>query len=375
VRAIARPHPTLALAATTLRPVRDCLTEHVRCAPQSSALTVSIAITWALLTGCGETPSGPLGRALPDTLPDNPFQQPDLLGTRLDDGFAEQVVWIPGSQRVVYVVRTHLDPDSGGDLRIADVVTGAVATLDTASPGGPATGSLAVSPDGDAVYYVAVKAPTVGVLRRLTLSTRTRTDLRPGFAYHLALNASGDRLAYVPGNSVLARDSVMVRDLTRGTDSLAARGYGIGGFSPDGNELLYDSSGSYRRLGLANHQAMPVPEIPVVPYGVAWTPRGIQYVFDTYVHDIDRRDSLAFWGNQDTRWSADGEYVVGWIWECIDFGCAQSRSELHVASRLTRRILVAARISHCASGGVALSFDARLLAYSVCDHVYWAPRP
>ena len=326
--------------------------------PLKSQVLPLASLAMLVLAGCHDS-----------TGPDNPFNDPNVLGTAVQPVTADFLGWVPGTSRIAYVTYPS---NVLGFLDIPADTTSLRADTACVARGTWGEASWVTSPDGSQAYYIECGG-IVAPLRRLTLATGTYTTLRQGVSGDLLIDSQGTRLAYG------AVDSIFVFDLARGVDSLVAllpRGRVVT-FSPDGTELLFDTVDAnniflnYFRVSLSTGAVTPVPEIGGVNDGVAWTPAGFQYVFDARLYDVTTGHSMPFNANIALTWSSDGKLVAGWASWCSDFECTKQRQVLSLANWSNGQVKKIAEDS-CDGilGGVAFSPDNRTIVYSVCGQVY-----
>src|SRR5690349_15647749 len=149
----------------------------------------SLAI-W-VVAGC-QTPTGP----------DNPFNDPDLLGTMVQPVTANFLGWLPGTSRIAYVTYPS---DVLGFLDIPVDTTSLLGDTACVTTGAWGSGQWVTSPDGTQAYYVGCGG-TSGPLRRLTLASGTYATLRQGVSGKLLIDSQGTHLAYRVLDSILVFD-------------------------------------------------------------------------------------------------------------------------------------------------------------------------
>lgn len=296
------------------------------------------------------------------TGPDNPFADPNVLGTPILSVSAKLLAWLPGTSRVAYVTYPS---EALGFLDLPVDTTSLRGDTACVASGGWGDGSLVFSHADTVAYYVEC-GYVAGPLRRVTLASGAHSTLRQGVGGNLRIDTSGTHLAYQ------TLDSIFVYDLVKGTDSLVARG-ALVTFSPDGTELLYRTidTNAYYRVSLSTGAIVPVTAISQSNDAVAWTPIGIQYISEGRLYNVTTGKSMPINDNIALTWSSDGNLVAGWTNWCNSFACTDQRQVLTMANWSSGQVTVIARDS-CAGtlGAVAYSPDNRTIVYSVCGQVY-----
>jgi hypothetical protein len=348
-----------------------------------------IAAFLPLFVACSEAPVDPELEEPPDTA--------EVRGTLVlagdsVDGYVT-LTWIPGTESIVY----STSPSSGGcAIKSVDVGTGAAIVLDddcAAMPGSRNNRwhNIVAANDGSALYYTSRvgvdPATAVWELRSIDLANGAVSTLREDVVYILALSTDARMLAYVAGPN----DSLVLRDVVTGVETV------LGGFvfpllfSPDGTELLFEEP-DRRPYGVSiadgSTEAVALPEA-ILPYAYAyhWGVLGLKILASDsgkmQILDLETggvtllRDELSSTTAelQTTVWSANGARVAYGIYRCLDeFGivggdCRQERVALYVANvtaaTSTRVAYVRPRL-----GSTAFSPSGDRIVYSVNGDLY-----
>jgi hypothetical protein len=305
-----------------------------------------------LVVACDEAPlePNPENELTPDTA--EVRGRLVLAGDSVDDFVT--LTWIPGTESVVY----SASPSTGGcAIKSVDVTTGVVNVLDDDCVDVPGSRNslwrnIVVAGDGSALYYASmVGASAEWELRSVDLSNGVVSTLRKDMVYVLALSPDARKLSYVAGPD----DSLVLRDVSTGFETVLGDYVFPLLFSPDGTELLYEElQRQLYRLSLAGgtSQAVTLPDT-LVRYAYHWDSNGLRVLASEsgamqvrnllgggLVH-IGDTASFAAVQAQTTIWSVTGERVAYGIYHCLDdvviagSECRNERVALHVADPTT----------------------------------------
>jgi len=321
--------------------------------PISTCLTL-FAPSLLLVVACERAPLDPVpDEARPDTA--------EVLGTLVLAGDSVDghvtLTWIPGTEYVVYSTSRSI---GGCAIKSVDVTTSAVTVLDDDCADIPGSRNslwhnIVVAADGSTLFYASmvgvVPESAVWELRSIDLASGVVSTLREDIVFILALSPDAHGLAYVAGPS----NSLVLRDVSTGVESVLAGFVLPLLFSPAGSELLYEepSSDPYR-LSLVDRTTRTV----VLPDGITrysyhWGSSGLMVLAsesDTMqVRDLETGGVTVFEDvistitaeQQTTIWSHDGRRVAYGIYRCLDEfvppggDCNNERVALHVADATT----------------------------------------
>jgi hypothetical protein len=350
---------------------------------------VLIASFLPLVVACGDAPLDPEPDELPDTA--------EVHGRLVVEGDSVDayvtLTWVPGTESVVYSTSRST---GGCAIKSVDVTTGAITVLDDDCVSVPGTRNsywrnVVVAGDGSALYYASMvgadAASAEWELRSVDLASGAVSTLRKDIVYILALSPDARNLAYVARPT----DSLVVRDVTTGVETV------LGGFvlpllfSPDGTELLVMNQGPHR-LSLADKttESVSLPDT-VFPYSYHWGNSGIMVLAwepdSMQVRNL-QTGGLTLFGDvasikvqpQTMIWSANGGRVAYGIERCLDDyvpqgrDCRQERVALYVADAATgssaRVAFVRPRL-----GSTVFSPSGDRIVYSVNGDLYVSDVP
>jgi len=249
--------------------------------------------------------------------------------------------------------------------------------------------NIVVSGDGSVLYYASRvgvdRASAEWALRSVDLSSGVVSTLRKDIVFILALSPDARNLAYVAGPN----DSLVLRDVPTGVETVLGDFVFPLLFSPDGTELLYEElQRQLYRLSLAGNtsEAVTLPDT-VVRYSYHWGSHGLK-VLASESGAMQVRNllggGLILYGDtasfaavlpQTTIWSANGERVAYGIYQCLDefvvegSECKNERVALYVADA---NAASSARVAFVRPymGSAAFSPSGDRIVYSVNGDLY-----